>query len=76
MLLQFQKIYLIDKIVNIVNKYNNTYHSAISVRSADVKSSTYIDFSIETIDDHVVISRYKKNCKSLHYKLVCRYFCE
>ena len=71
MLLQFQKMYLIDKIDNIVDKYNNTYHSAISIRPADVKSSTYIDFSIETIDkdpkfkvdDHVVISRYKKTAK-------------
>ena len=71
MLLQFQKMYLIDKIDNIVDKFNNTYHSATSIRPADVKSSTYIDFSIETIDkdpkfkvdDHVVISRYKKTAK-------------
>ena len=45
MLLQFQKMYLIDKIDNIVDKYNNTYHSAISIRPADEKSSTYIDLA-------------------------------
>ena len=29
----------------IVNNYNNTYHSAIKMSPADVKSSTYIDSS-------------------------------
>ena len=35
----------IDKLDDIVNKYNNTYHSTIKMRSVDVKSSTYIDSS-------------------------------
>ena len=33
----------IDKLADIVNKYNNTYHSTISMKSADVKPSTFID---------------------------------
>ena len=35
----------IDKLDNIVNKYNNTYHRAIKMKPFDVKSNTYIDFS-------------------------------
>ena len=35
----------IDKLDNIVNKTNNTYHNTITTKPADVKSSTYIDFS-------------------------------
>ena len=34
----------INKLVSIVNKYNNTYHSTIKMKPVDVKSSTYIDF--------------------------------
>ena len=34
----------IDKLDDIVNKYNNAYHSAIKMKLVDVKSSTYIDF--------------------------------
>ena len=35
----------IDKLDNIVNKYNNAYHSTIKMKTFDVKSSTYIDSS-------------------------------
>ena len=35
----------IDKIDNIVNKYNNTYHSTTKMKPVDVMSSTYIDFN-------------------------------
>ena len=31
----------IDKLDDIVNKYNNTYHSTIKMKPADEKSSTY-----------------------------------
>ena len=34
----------INKLVDIVNKYNNTYHSTIKMNLVNVKSSTYIDF--------------------------------
>ena len=37
----------IDKLGNIVNKYNNTYQSTIKIKPVDVKSSTYIDSSKE-----------------------------
>ena len=33
----------IDKLGDIVNKYNNTYHTTIKMKSVDVKSSIYID---------------------------------
>ena len=34
-----------DKLDDIVNKYNNTYHRTIKMKAADVKDNTYIDFS-------------------------------
>ena len=37
----------IDKSDDIVNKYNNTYHSTIKTKPVDVDSSTYIDFGLE-----------------------------
>ena len=36
-----------EKLDDIVNKYNNTYHSTIKMKPADVKSITYINFSKE-----------------------------
>ena len=35
----------IDKLDDVVNKYNNTYHSTIKMKPVDVKSNTYINFS-------------------------------
>ena len=35
----------IDKLDNIVNKYNNTCHSTIKMKPIDVKPNTYIDSS-------------------------------
>ena len=57
----------IDKLDDIVNEYNNTYHSTIKMKLPDVKSSTYIDFNVENNDkdpkfkvgDDVRILRYK-----------------
>ena len=57
----------IDKLDDIVNKYNNTYHSTIKMKPVDVKSNTYIDSSKEINDknpkfkigDNVRISKYK-----------------
>ena len=40
----------IDKLDEIVNKYNNTYRSTIRMKPIDIKSSTYIDFGIENKD--------------------------
>ena len=57
----------IDKLDDIVRKYNNTYHRTIKMTPDDVKSSTYIDSSKEVNDedpkfkiaDTVRISKYK-----------------
>ena len=35
--LQFQKMLHIDKLDDIVNKYNITYHSTIKIEPGDVK---------------------------------------
>ena len=34
----------INKLGDIVNEYNNTYHRTIKMKPADVKHNTYIDF--------------------------------
>ena len=57
----------IDKLDDIVNKCNNTYHRTIKMKPVHVKSSTYIDSSKEIddkapkfkIDYFVRISKYK-----------------
>ena len=57
----------IDKLDNIVNEYNNTYHRTIKMKPADVKDNPYFDFKKEVNDkdakfkvgDHVRISKYK-----------------
>ena len=41
----------ISNSAGIVNKYDNTYHSIITMNPADVKSSTYIDFGKKKNDD-------------------------
>ena len=58
----------IDKLDDIVNKYNNAYHSTIKGKPVDVKSNTYINSSKEINDkdpkfkigDIVRISKYEK----------------
>ena len=58
----------IDKLDDIVSKYNNTYHNTIKMKLVNVKSSTYIDSSKDVNDkdvkckvyDIVRISKYKK----------------
>ena len=57
----------IDKLDDIVNKYNNKYHSTIKKKPVDVKSNIYIDFNKENnekdpkfkIGDIVGTSKYK-----------------
>ena len=57
----------IDKLDDIVRKYNNTYHTSIKMKPIDVKDNTYIDFLKKVNDkdpkfkigDHVRISKYK-----------------
>ena len=57
----------IDKLDDIVNEYNNTYHRTIKMKPVDVKDNTYIDFGKKVNDkdpkikvgDYVRISKYK-----------------
>ena len=60
----------IDKSNDIVDKHNNIYHRTIKMKPVDVKKkNTYINSSIETIDqnpkfkigDFVRVSNYKKS---------------
>ena len=57
----------IDKLDDIVDEYNNTYHNTIKTKPIDVKDNIYINTDKETndkdpkfkVDDRVRISKYK-----------------
>ena len=57
----------IDQLDDIVDEYNNTYHTTIKMKPADVKDNTYINADKEfnnkdpkfKVGDHVRISKYK-----------------
>ena len=57
----------IDKLDDIVDEYNNTYHTTIKMKPINVKDNTYINTSKEInnkdpkfkVGDHVRISKYK-----------------
>ena len=52
----------IDKLNDIVDEYNNTYHRTIKMKPVDVKDNTYIAFEKEVnnkVVDFVRISKYK-----------------
>ena len=57
----------IDKLDDIVDEYNNTYHKTIKMKPVDIKDNAYIDFEKEVNDkdpkfkvgDYVRISKYK-----------------
>ena len=57
----------VNKLDDIVNEYNYTYHRKIKMKPVDVKDNTYIDSNKEVNDkdpkfkvgDHVRISKYK-----------------
>ena len=40
----------IDKLDDIVDEYNNTYHRSIKMKPVDIKDNTYIDFEKEAND--------------------------
>ena len=56
-----------DKLDDIVNQYNNTYHRTIRMKLVYIKDNTYIDSNKEVNDkdpkfkfgDHVRIAKYK-----------------
>ena len=70
--LQYQKNVYVDQSDDIVNKYNNTYHRIIKLKSTEVKKSTYFDFDVTSnekdpkfkVDAYVRISE----CKSIFTK--------
>ena len=47
-LILISKNMCIDKLKNIAEKYNKKYHKTIKVKPIDLKSSTYIDFVVES----------------------------
>ena len=55
----------INKLDDIVNEYNNTYHRTIKMKPVDVKENTYINIGKEVngedlkfqVGDHVSISK-------------------
>ena len=57
----------INKLDDVVNKYNNIYHSTIKMKPVDLKSSTYNDLDKKNntggpkfkVGDHARISKYK-----------------
>ena len=52
----------IDKLDDIVDEYNNTYHTTIKIKPIDVKDNTYINADKEInnkVGDRVRISKYK-----------------
>ena len=57
----------IDKLANIVNKYNNTYNSTIKMKPVDIKLSKYLNFGMKNneknskfkVGDYVRISNNK-----------------
>ena len=49
-MISISKNVYIDKLDDIINKYNRRYHNAIKMKPVDVKSSTYINSSKEIND--------------------------
>ena len=57
----------INKLDDMTNEYNNTYHGAIKTKPVNVKDNTYIDSNDEVhdknpkfkVDDHLRICKYK-----------------
>ena len=57
----------INKLVDAVNEYNNTYYRTIKMKPVDVKSGNYGEYNNDSNDkdpkfqvgDHVRISKYK-----------------
>ena len=56
----------INKIDNLVDKYNNTYYRTIKMKPIGIKTNTHIDFDVENngedpkfkIGSHIKISKY------------------
>ena len=63
----FQKMFFFDVLDDIVNKYNNTVHRSIKMKSIDVTSESYAEYNDDSnvtkpkfkVGGHVRISKYK-----------------
>ena len=81
---KIKKNVYIDKLDDIVNKYNNTYHSAIKINPTDVQSSRSIDSSNENSDKDpklklLLLLQYqniKKFSQKIMFMLVERCLCD
>ena len=69
----------IDKLDEIVGKYNNKYQRTIRMKPIDAKSGTNIEYGVKKNDedpkfkpgDYVKMLKYEnKFCESLHIKFV------
>ena len=49
--MSISKTVYIDKLNDIVNKYNNTYHRTIKRKPVDVKLNMYVDFNKENNEE-------------------------
>ena len=43
-MISISKNVYVDKLDDIINKYNNAYHSTVQMKPVDVKSNTYLNF--------------------------------
>ena len=59
----------IDKLNDIANEYDNTYHRIVKVKPVDVKHNTYIDSSKDVNDKDL---KYKWSCKNFQTQ---KHFC-
>ena len=55
----------IDKVDDIVDKFNNKYNRTIKIKAVEIKSSTYIDFDVENSnkDPKFQVSNYARLSK-------------
>ena len=66
-MISISKNMYIDKLDDIINEYNNTYHRKIKMKPVDINDYTYIDFEKEVnnkdpkfkIGNYIRISKYK-----------------
>ena len=64
-----------DKLDDIVNKYNNTYHRTIGIKPVNVKDNTYIHFAkevlmIKILNSKLVIMSGYQNTKTFLLKAI------
>ena len=62
----------IDKLDDIVNEYNNTYHSTIKMEPVDAKGNTYIDSTEFDSNDKDLKFKGWWSCKNFEIQ---KYFC-